>query len=66
MNHSQVDVFHAIVGGDGKFAAGNFTEREVGCIDIYNEIVAAHGVEDARISQASGVESEGDASFLRR
>lgn len=64
-NHSQTDVFHAIVGGDGKFASGNFIDRQVNCIDIYNEIVAAHGVSDARIGQATGVDSEGDASFLR-
>ena len=50
---------------DGKFASGNFTTREVNCIDIYNQIVAAHGVEGARIGEATGVDSEGDASFLR-
>lgn len=64
-NHSQTDVFHAIVGGDGKFASGNFTERTVNCVDVYNEIIRAHGVEDVSIGDATGVDSEGDASFLR-
>ncbi|MEM7609116.1 MAG: DUF1552 domain-containing protein, partial [Myxococcota bacterium] len=33
-NHSKNDVFHAVVGGGGRFASGNFTTREINCIDL--------------------------------
>ena len=54
----------AVVGGGGRFNTGNFTDRTMNCVDLYNTIMAAHGV-DSRIGEATGVDSEGDASFLR-
>jgi hypothetical protein len=62
-NHSKRNVFHAVVGGAGRFNAGFFTDREMNCVDLYNAIAQGFGV-DARIGQRSGVDSEGDASVL--
>ncbi len=62
-NHSKNDAFHAVVGGGGRFKSGFYTDRTLNCIDFYNAVLSGYGI-DARIGQATGVESEGDASFL--
>ncbi len=62
-NHSKTDVFHAIAGGHGRFKSGNFTDRKLNGIDLYNAILSAYGIE-ARIGSKTGVQSEGNADFL--
>ena len=62
-NHSKQDVFHAVLGGCGRFNTGSFVDRNMNCIDLYNAIMAAYGL-DPNIGSASGVASEGDASVL--
>ena len=62
-NHSKLNAFHAVVGGGGRFRNGFFTDRTMNCIDLYNAVLQGHGV-TANIGQATGVESEGDASVL--
>ncbi len=62
-NHSKQDVFHAVVGGAGRFKSGFFVDRDINCIDLYNTILAGHGI-NAQIGAATKVSSEGDASFL--
>ena len=59
-NHDKTDVFHAVVGGGGLYRSGSFVDRRMNGIDLYNAILAGHGV-DARIGTRSGVASEGDA-----
>ena len=62
-NHSKQDVFHAVLGGAGRFRSGMFTDRTMNCIDLYNAILEGHGV-PATIGEATRVSSEGDASIL--
>ncbi len=62
-NHSKQDVFHAVVGGGGRFKSGFFVDRKLNGIDLYNAILLGYGV-DARVGTSSGVASEGDASVL--
>lgn len=62
-NHSKQDVFHAVLGGCGRFNTGSFVDRRMNCIDLYNAIMSAYGI-DANIGNATGVASEGDASVL--
>jgi hypothetical protein len=63
-NHSKEHVFHAVVGGGGRFKAGDFTSREMNAIDLYNAILEGYGVADPGIGTASRVESEGDGSVI--
>ncbi len=62
-NHSKQDVFHAVIGGAGRYNSGFFTDRTLNCIDLYNAILEGHGV-TANIGSATNVPSEGNASFL--
>ena len=62
-NHSKNNVFHAVVGGEGRFNRGFFTDRTMNCIDLYNAILQGHGV-TADVGEATRVDSEGDASVL--
>lgn len=62
-NHSKRGVFHAVAGGGGRYRSGFFVDRTLNAIDLYNAILRGHGLE-ARIGEATGVVSEGDASFL--
>jgi len=62
-NHSKSNVFHAVAGGDGKFASGFFTDRKMNCIDFYNAVLQAHGL-NANIGAATNVDSEGDGSII--
>jgi hypothetical protein len=62
-NHSKQDVFHAVLGGAGRFNTGSFVDRRMNCVDLYNAILAGYDV-DANIGAATGVASEGDASVL--
>ncbi|MGF1508471.1 MAG: DUF1552 domain-containing protein [Myxococcota bacterium] len=62
-NHSKQDVFHAVVGGDGRFRSGFFTDRELNCIDFYNAVLLGYGI-DANIGQATGIDSEGDGTVI--
>ncbi|MEL6185027.1 MAG: DUF1552 domain-containing protein, partial [Myxococcota bacterium] len=62
-NHSKQDVFHAVVGGGGRFRSGIFTDRRMNAIDLYNAILQGFGIE-ANIGDRTNVDSEGDASVL--
>ncbi len=62
-NHSKSDVFHAVVGGAGRYKNGFFVDRGINCIDLYNAILQGHGV-NANIGASTGVASEGSAGFL--
>ncbi|MEM9487621.1 MAG: DUF1552 domain-containing protein [Myxococcota bacterium] len=62
-NHSKENVFHAVVGGKGRYRSGFFVDQTINCIDLYNAIMQGHGI-TANIGQATGVNSQGDASFL--
>ena len=62
-NHSKNDVFHAVVGGAGRFRSGFYTDRQMNCIDLYNAILTGHGV-TANVGEATNVQSQGDASIL--
>jgi len=62
-NHSKENLFHAVVGGAGRFRSGWFTDRTMNCIDLYNAILTGHGL-PANVGQRTEVESEGDASVL--
>jgi len=62
-NHSKKNVFHAVIGGAGRYNPGFYTERTLNCIDLYNAILEARGV-TANIGSTTNVPSEGDASFL--
>lgn len=62
-NHSKQGAFHAVAGGDGRFRSGFHTDRQMNCIDLYNAVLTAYGI-DARIGEATAVESEGDGSVI--
>jgi len=62
-NHSKKNVFHAVVGGRGRFNSGFFTDRTMNCIDLYSAIAQGFGA-PADIGSATNIDSEGDASVL--
>jgi len=63
-NHSKENIFHAVVGGGGRFQAGDYTGRTLNLIDLYNAILEGYGVTDPGIGEATGVDSEGDATIF--
>jgi hypothetical protein len=62
-NHSKQHVFHAVIGGAGRYNSGFFTDRTLNCCDLYNAILEGHGV-TANIGSATNVNSKGNTSFL--
>lgn len=62
-NHSKENVFHAVLGGAGRFRPGFYTDRTMNCIDLYNAILEGYGL-PADVGSATGIASEGDASVL--
>lgn len=62
-NHSKQDVFHAVLGGRGRFRRGSYVDRHMNCVDLYDTILQGHGL-DVGVGRATGVEPEGDASVL--
>lgn len=59
-NHSKQDVFHAVIGGAGRYNSGFFSDRTLNRIDLYNAILEGYGV-TADIGSATNVPSEGNA-----
>lgn len=56
-NHSVENVFHAVVGAQGRFQPGFFTNLQLNCADVYNAVLESQGLA-ARVGQAY---SMGDA-----
>ncbi len=62
-NHSKENVFHAVLGGAGRFRPGFYTDRTMNCVDLYNAVLQGFEL-PATVGSATGVASEGDASVL--
>ena len=60
-NHDLKPVFHGVAGGQGHFRPG-FHNQEVSCVDVYNTLLNAFGI-DAKIGVQSGL-SKGNFSPL--
>jgi len=44
-NHDMKGVFHAVGGGNGRFALGGFDDSEVRAVEIYNTCLQAYGID---------------------